>query len=186
MALSTKIIKKRIRSIGNTKKITKAMEMVSAAKMRKAVNAVLATRQYSLTAWQTVLNLVKKIDATHHPLLEPRKKIKNAAIILISSNKGLCGGFNSHIINKAITYSKELNDNGVTEQSWIVMGKKGGEALIRSKKMVESDFTKPDIVNGISYDKEKFNGWVKKGAKPTDAVIKMIQGKYEFKKYEPK
>ncbi len=57
----------------------------------------------------------------------------------------------------------------------------------RGGKYVESiGFYNPDIVNGFSYDKEKFNGWVKKGAKPTDAVIKMIQGKYEFKKYEPK
>ncbi|MBN1779092.1 MAG: ATP synthase F1 subunit gamma [Candidatus Buchananbacteria bacterium] len=150
MALSTKIIKKRIRSIGNTKKITKAMEMVSAAKMRKAVNAVLSSRHYSKTAWQTVMNLVQKIDATHHPLLQPKEKIETAAIILISGNKGLCGGFNSHAVAKALEYSRELKEKGVEKQNWIVMGKKGGESLTRSKKNIELDFVKPDLIEGVA------------------------------------
>ena len=67
MPVATRDINRRIRSITNTKKITKAMEMVSAAKMRKAVNAVLATREYSNSAWDLVKNLAAKTDSSHHP-----------------------------------------------------------------------------------------------------------------------
>ncbi|MFA6322474.1 MAG: ATP synthase F1 subunit gamma [Candidatus Buchananbacteria bacterium] len=143
MALSTKVIKNRIRSIGNTKKITKAMEMVSAVKMRKSVNAVLNSRAYAQTAWSVVLNLAKRINAQDHPLLNRRESLKKTAVILISSNRALCGGFNSQIINKALNYAANEKSES---QEFIVMGKKGAEFLARLKKDVVAEFDKPDML----------------------------------------
>jgi len=147
MAVSTKIIKKRIRSIGNTRKITKAMEMVSAVKMRKSVNAVLASRAYAQTAWNVVLNLAKRVDAAEHPLLQKREQIKTTAIILISSNRGLCGGFNSQIIGSALKFA----DHDESEvQNFIAVGRKGAEILARGQKNIVAEFEKPDVISGVS------------------------------------
>jgi len=98
MGVNTKIIKRRIKSIGSTRKITKAMEMVSAAKMRKAVEAALKTRTYATLAWNLLVNLsiTQKIKI---PLLQVRP-VKKLLVILITSNRGLCGSFNSNIIKK--------------------------------------------------------------------------------------
>lgn len=144
MAVSTKIIRRRIRSIGNTKKITKAMEMVAAVKMRKAVNAVLASRAYAEVAWQTVMQLVARVDRNEHPLLQPHDQTTAAAFILVTSNRGLCGGFNSRMVAEASSYSQARRASGVTDQSWMTMGRKGGEALARQQQRVVAEFEKQD------------------------------------------
>ncbi|MFA7315138.1 MAG: ATP synthase F1 subunit gamma [Candidatus Magasanikbacteria bacterium] len=104
MAVSGKAIKSRIKSVSNTKKITKAMEMVSAAKMRKAVSAALDTRTYATIAWDLLINLSKTEKSTM-PLLEIRQ-VKKMLVILITSNRGLCGSFNSNIIKKTAAQLK--------------------------------------------------------------------------------
>lgn len=144
MALSTKIIRRRIRSIKNTKKITKAMEMVAAAKMRKAVNSVLMSRAYSHSAWQAILNLTARVEEKRHPLLIRRKHVKNICAILISSNRGLCGGFNGHIFFKALKYVEAEKERTGAVDEWISVGKKGGEFLARSKKNIIAAFPKPE------------------------------------------
>jgi len=98
MAVNTKAIKSRIRSVSNTKKITKAMEMMSAVKMRKAIDNALGTRFYARLAQELIEN-VSKIDEPNVDLLEIRP-VKKMLVILISSNKGLCGSFNSNILRK--------------------------------------------------------------------------------------
>lgn len=139
---SAKEIKKRIKSIANTKKITKAMEMVAAAKMRRSVESVLATRTYANLGWTTILNISKSkdTDKLFHPLLEKRKQIKKALIVLISSNRGLCGGFNSAVINKAIASIKK---HGI-ETDFIIIGKKGVSVSSRFGYKVISEFDKND------------------------------------------
>ncbi|MBU0660729.1 ATP synthase F1 subunit gamma [Patescibacteria group bacterium] len=99
MALSTKAIKTRIKSVKNTKKITKAMEMVSAAKMRKAVDAALNTRMYARFASE-LLDHLAGIDDPNYAFLEKRP-VQKILMVVISSNRGLCGGFNGSIIKKA-------------------------------------------------------------------------------------
>lgn len=99
MAINTKAIKNRIKSVGNTKKITKAMEMVSAAKMRKSVEAALNTRAYAVMARELMRHLSKVEKKPHYELLIERK-VKNLLIIFISSNRGLCGSFNANIMRK--------------------------------------------------------------------------------------
>ena len=110
MAVNTKIIKRRMKSTRNMRKITKAMEMVSAAKMRRAVEATLNTRTYSKMAWDLLVNL-SKAERVSIPLLEVRP-VQKLLIILITSNRGLCGSFNSNIIRKTIAQMKNPRNIG--------------------------------------------------------------------------
>ncbi|NCN21891.1 F0F1 ATP synthase subunit gamma, partial [Candidatus Falkowbacteria bacterium] len=139
---SAKEIKKRIKSISNTKKITKAMEMVAAAKMRRSVEAVLRTRTYANLGWATILNISESKDADKisHPLLEKRKEVKKALIVLIASNRGLCGGFNSAIINKALASVKKHK----IPTDFIIIGKRGISIASRFGQNIISEFEKND------------------------------------------
>jgi len=154
MANNTKEIRRRIKSIGNTKKITKAMEMVSAAKMRRAVASVLAIRPYAHSAWSVLTNLARAFESKNKGLLEARE-VKSVLILVITSNKGLCGSFNSQIIKKIRQELKEpsrLKINRVGNKKieskiasenlqvdFITIGKKS-EGIIRglSKKIIAS------------------------------------------------
>jgi F-type H+-transporting ATPase subunit gamma len=144
----TKEIQRRIKSVNNTKKITKAMEMVAAAKMRKSVEAVLKTRTYANLAWVTILNIAgsSELGKNLHPLLNVRSDAKKIAIVLISSNRGLCGSFNSNIINKAVGSIKKHGD---IETDFVVIGKKGLAVNSRYKYNVSAEFSKVDYVSEI-------------------------------------
>lgn len=146
MAVSTKIIKGRIRSIGNTKKITKAMEMVSAAKMRRSVNAVLATRDYAESAFGLAKKLAK-MENNNHELLTANDSNKTA-IVLITSNRGLCGSFNEKIIGRALKAAEQEEKAG-REVSWIVIGSKGSKKISRLGLDMTAEFDKPDIASEI-------------------------------------
>lgn len=103
---SGKEIRRRIKSIKNTGKITKAMEMVSAAKMRKAVKQVLQVRPYAYSAWNVLTNLARAFEGYKKGLLEVRE-VKNILAIVVASNRGLCGSFNSQIFKKI---KEEINN----------------------------------------------------------------------------
>ena len=150
-------IKKRIKSIGNTKKITRAMEMVSAAKMRKAIEAVLKSRTYADLSWATLLNLARnakgKNSQTLHALLAKRNEIKKVAIILITSNRGLCGGFNASIIKKSM---ESINKHLISaaghpiSHEFILLGKKGAAVHKNFSCEVAADFPKLDYIDEVS------------------------------------
>jgi len=144
-----KEIKSRIKSVNNTKKVTRAMEMVAAAKMKKAVERVLSTRTYANSSWEIILNLAKSINvkSTPHPLLTKRKNIAKVGIILISSNRGLCGGFNTALINKTIDSIKKHHetDGKKIEADFILLGKKGASVYHNYGYNIAADFPKPDI-----------------------------------------
>jgi len=144
----TKEIQRRIKSVNNTKKITKAMEMVSAAKMRKAVEAVLKTRTYANLAWVTILNIAGSSESGKflHPLLHIRPESKKVAVILVSSNRGLCGSFNSNIISKAVDSIKK---HGSVDTDFILIGKKGLAVNSRYKYNVAAEFSKVDYISEI-------------------------------------
>jgi len=131
MAVSTKLIKGRIKSISNTKKITKAMELVSGAKMRKAVNSVLSTRPYSAMSWDMVVELAKRTDPNDHPLLRISEKKENILLIALFSDRGLCGGFNSQLLRKLRIF-ENLHSTKVAKVDVIAVGKKGINAFRRS------------------------------------------------------
>ena len=98
----TKEIKRRIKSVKNTKKITKAMELVAASKMRRAVAQTLASRLYSSYSWELLTSLSLKLEENiTHPFFTEQEKGKTL-IVLITSNGSLCGGYNSQIIKRVI------------------------------------------------------------------------------------
>ncbi len=140
----TREIKRRIKSIQSTKKITRAMQMISAAKMRKAQAAVLSSRTYSDLAWQIVKNLSSKVDPKYHALLSNEDKNKKVGVILVSSNRGFIGGFNTNLINAVKKHLKENGESGEVMADVISMGKKGREAMIKLGYSIFADFPKVD------------------------------------------
>lgn len=141
-------IRRRIKSINNTKKITKAMELVSAAKMRKATNRVTSSRPYSNTSWQVLLDLSGRAEKVLHPLLEEREPIQNVALVVISSNRGLCGGFNSHIVELAVKIWREAERLG-QKVEFITLGKRARDELRRLNAPIVADFEKDDVTTDI-------------------------------------
>ncbi|MBU1131327.1 ATP synthase F1 subunit gamma [Patescibacteria group bacterium] len=149
MPQATRDIKRRIKSVGNTKKVTKAMEMVAAAKMRKATAHVLATRSYATLAWDLVRNLASRTDSKYHPLLETREKIKKIGMVLITSNRGLCGGFNNQIISRVAKFIKQQKEEVDIEADLVIMGKKGREVMFKRGHTIIAEFVKLDITSAI-------------------------------------
>src|SRR5579883_3581446 len=105
---SLRDIKIRIKSVQSTKKITKAMEMISASKMKRAQMAALKGRPYLRELEELISNLILHAEPKlTHDFLKPRKKVKNVAYVFMTSNRGLCGGFNSNIIRKMLEILRE-------------------------------------------------------------------------------
>jgi F-type H+-transporting ATPase subunit gamma len=126
---SLKDIKKRIGTVKNTSQITKAMKMVSAAKLRKAQEAVVAARPYADKVQDVVSSLALREDAEAHALLGNRGK-NRALLVLMTSDRGLCGGFNSSI-TKAVEVFVRQNPKGYEAIDLMIIGRKGKELLKR-------------------------------------------------------
>ena len=142
----TKEIKRRIKSVKNTKKITKAMELVAASKMKRAVSATLSSRAYAEYSWEIFKSLSEMIDSgVTHPLLETRE-VKKVLVVLVTSNRGLCGSYNSQSIKKAMELIK--SDTGAGHEIvFITVGKKGDTAMRRLGQNIIASFTEiPDSV----------------------------------------
>ncbi|HUC88510.1 MAG TPA: ATP synthase F1 subunit gamma [Candidatus Paceibacterota bacterium] len=150
---STKEIKQRIKSVKNTKKITKAMELVAASKMRRAVSSALASRLYATYSWNVLTSLSVRLDDINHPFFMEKKEGKTL-LILITSNTGLCGAYNTQVIKKAISMlkTKISPTPGVGETPLhqvsgkeikvdiITVGKKGDGAMRRTGQNVIASF----------------------------------------------
>ncbi len=103
---NSKEIKNRIKSIKNTKKITKAMELVAASKMKRAVASTLASRLYSEYSWDILTSVVKNLEGIKNAFFVERE-VKNMLVVLITSNRGLCGAYNAQAIKKAFLLIKK-------------------------------------------------------------------------------
>lgn len=147
MAAGTRNIKRRIKSVKNTRKITKAMELVAASKMRRAVASVVGTRPFTTLAWETVASVAKVTDPASHPLLAPRSEVKRVLFVLFTSDRGLCGGFNTRMIKEAVQKLKGLE--GI-EVDVLTVGKRGADAMRRSKRSVAASFT--DLTNSPKFE----------------------------------
>lgn len=123
---NTKEIKRRIKSIRNTKKITKAMELVAASKMKKAVNQTLSSRHYAKYSEGVLARVADSIKNSEHPYLADRGH-KKILVIVITSNKGLCGAYNAQVFRAVLDLLKTKSER---EYSFISIGKKG-EAWLR-------------------------------------------------------
>jgi F-type H+-transporting ATPase subunit gamma len=122
-----KTIKKRIASVKNTRQITKAMKMVSAAKLRRAQDAVVAARPYANKLQQVLGSLALREEAQAHPLLMERGKGR-ALVVLLTSDRGLCGGFNGNV-SKAAERFIRANEQGFGNYVLMIFGKKGRDFL---------------------------------------------------------
>lgn len=144
MAVSPRLIRRRIKSVTNTRKITKAMELVAASKMRKAVSSVLATRPYAQAAWKAIQQIAESTDTDLHPLLSPHDASGRSLIVLITSDRGLCGGFNGQMLRKIIAFVGEDKDT----LDFVTIGRKGQDACRRFGYSVVATFT--DMANNPS------------------------------------
>ena len=120
MPLATKAIKQKIKSVGNIKKITKTMEMVSVSKMRRAVDHALASRTYSHYALELLINLSKDKNVSNRLMVAG--KSNKELIVLVASNKGLCGGYHTNLLKSLTLYLKKEESRGV-EMKAITIGK---------------------------------------------------------------
>jgi F-type H+-transporting ATPase subunit gamma len=130
---SLKDIKKRIGTVKNTQQITKAMKMVSAAKLRRAQEAVVAARPYADKMADVLSSLALREDADSHELLAERGKGK-ALVVLITGDRGLCGGFNTNISKVAERFIREKSEDFESYELFIV-GRKGNDYLKRRTGM---------------------------------------------------
>ena len=146
----TKEIKRRIKSIKSTKKITKAMELVAASKMKRAVASALASRLYAGYSWDILASIAENMPKSKHPLFTDREKKKDEEerilIVLITSNRGLCGAYNAQIIKKAIALLK-IDRDGV-KFDFISIGKKGDAAMRRARQNIIASF--PELLDKVS------------------------------------
>jgi F-type H+-transporting ATPase subunit gamma len=118
-----KEIRGKIKSVENTKKITKAMEMVAASKMRKAQDRMRAARPYSDKVRNIAINLGKANPEYTHPFMRTND-VKTAGFIVVSTDKGLCGGLNTNVLRAVTAKLRELQDQGSTAQT-VAIGNKG-------------------------------------------------------------
>lgn len=133
---SLRDIRRRIKSVKNTAQITKAMQMVAASKMRKAQEAALNGRPYAELLNRVLVSLRDRVDPSLHPLLEQRE-VQNELVILLSTDKGLCGGLNTNLFREAAAFD-------ANRTSFISVGRKGTQFLARMKRKMIADFTLKD------------------------------------------
>jgi len=136
----SKLIKNRIKSVGNARNITKAMELVAAAKIKRAVNNLMSSRTYARHARELLTSLSKERNLKHVLLLSP--KSKKELLIVIASNRGLCGSYNTNAIRTAAKYIKENKDK---EIDVIAVGKKAESVSREANCKIIASFVKlPD------------------------------------------
>jgi F-type H+-transporting ATPase subunit gamma len=144
---SLRDIRKRIRSVKNTRQITKAMKMVSAAKLRRAQEGVIAARPYAQTLDAVMGALMAKVEpgSVAHPLLA-RREVRKVELVVVTSDRGLAGGFNANITRKALRY---LADNQGVEVSVTTIGRKASDFLRGRGVAIRKDHT--GIWQKVSY-----------------------------------
>jgi F-type H+-transporting ATPase subunit gamma len=138
---STREIRRRIRSVKNIAKVTKAMETVAASKMRKAQQQVLATRPYASRAWEvlTYLARLRSSNAAEQPLLLQRT-IKRICVLLISGDRGLAGAYNGNVIREAAKQIAAWEAQGL-EVSLVTIGRQGRDWMLRHGPLLRAEFT---------------------------------------------
>ena|SRR2546421_4300573 len=133
---STRDIRRRIKSVKNTAQITKAMQMVASSKMRKAQQAALSGRPYATLMNSVLASVTRHAGDFRHPLLEARE-VKKRCVIIVGTDKGLCGALNSNLFREAGKFDKATT-------VYITAGKKGSQFVARTKRQLAAEFTYKD------------------------------------------
>ncbi len=134
---STRDIRRRIKSVKNTRQITKAMELVAASKMKKAQQSALAGRPYAQLMADMLAALAGRVDESLHPFLVKRE-VKTRGILLVTTDKGLCGPLNANLFKLILDVKSPAK--------FVAIGRKGAQFLGRAKKNLVADFTVTDRV----------------------------------------
>ncbi len=137
MPQGTRELKRRIRSVKNTRQITKAMEAVAVSKMRKAQHAALDARAYALKALELLSHVQEKVGRASHPLLASRPA-KRVTVIVFTTDKGLCGALNTNVLKKAI---EALDAESGTQTTLVTVGKKGAAFFKKTRADITATFS---------------------------------------------
>jgi len=133
---SLRDIRQRVKSIGSTSQITRAMQMVAASKMRKAQEATLGTRPFGQLLYRMQRHAVTHVADFAHPLLEVRE-VRNRAVIMVGTDKGLCGSLNTNLFRVAAQFEPETT-------VYITVGKRAAQFIARSRRRLAAEFTITD------------------------------------------
>lgn len=137
---SLKAIRTRIASVKSTQKITRAMKLVAAARLRRAQDAIVGARPYADALWEAITEVAVRAGAESHPLLDPRPP-ERIAVIAVTSDRGLAGGFNANIFRAVGRFAEEKSRaGGVSELSLEVVGKKGRDYFRRRALKIRHEF----------------------------------------------
>ena len=136
---SVQDLKRRIRSVRNTRKITRAMELVAAAKLRRAQTRIEAMRPYAATMQELIAGVGRASSSIRLPLLEQREQVANVLIVPLTGDRGLAGAFNAQVIRRSFALERKLVAEGVGVQ-WLAVGKKGRSTLSFRRKPVVGEF----------------------------------------------
>lgn len=142
-----KDLRTRITSVSSTMQITSAMKMVSAAKLKRAQDAIVQMRPYSLKLTLLMGNVSAVVDAAENPFLVDRKK-ERVLIITFTANRGLCGAFNSSVIKRSKIAAENCVKQGM-EVEFFAIGKKSRDLLAKTGKVTGSNI---DVVNGVTFE----------------------------------
>ena len=135
---SLRDVQNQIVSIKKTKQITKAMNMVASAKLRGAQSRIERFRPYADKFYEMLGDLAAGADSSVHPLLEAHEEVKTAGILLITSDRGLCGSFNSNMINSALKLATEKKSEGKAVEFYCI-GKQARDTIRKSEfKIIDS------------------------------------------------
>ncbi len=145
--MNLRVVKKKIKSIKNVKKITKAMQMVSAVKMRKAQQAEMESRPYRDGLTELIKKISSRIDPANAEILQVDTSLaKKSLVIVVTSNKGLAGSFNTNVLRHVIKDERNFN-----ELEFVTVGSKGSQFLGRIKGAhIIADFSSNNLVNEAS------------------------------------
>lgn len=121
-------LERRIRSVRNTRKITRAMELVAAAKLRRAEQRIVSLRPYAETMAELIAGVGRASSAVRLPLLDQRETVENVAIVPLTGDRGLAGAFNAQILRRSFALERSLQAEGKGVR-WVAVGKKGRSTL---------------------------------------------------------
>ncbi len=143
---SLRDIRKRIKSVKSTRQITRAVKMVAAAKLRRAQDAIIAARPYASTLDKVIAEVMSRAEGAGHPLLT-RREVKKIEVLVLTSDRGLAGGFNSNVNRRALKFLME--QGGKYEVHITTIGRKGGDFFRSRGYSMRKDY--PGMMNKVSY-----------------------------------
>jgi len=131
-------VRLRIQSVKNIAQVTRALQAVSASKVRKAMHAVMNTRPYATKAWQVLTHIAgQPSKESLHPLLTRRAEVKSVLVVILTGDRGLAGAYNTNIVR----FASQKFDQHPVPVSYITIGRKGRDLLLRRRKKIIAEFS---------------------------------------------